>query len=968
MTPEEFREEVSYTQRWVPGFLHFLRVLKVTSKEMAEPGPITPYEAQLRFLRELDIGLTADQHFFVVLKSRQLGISTIMLALDIFWLFMFPGLRGALIADNDENRDAFRDTITEMLDSLPFGFAIPYKRNNRKALTLQNGSTLYYLAAGKGKNPDLGRSKGLSFVHGTEVATWGDQDGLRSLIDALAVTNPNRLYVFESTARGFNTFNSMYEEAKRSPDQRAIFIGWWAKHLNRIAASHVEFQRWWGANPVLTEQETAMSLLIEQDYGVTLQPEQWAWWRYQLSTRTLQNLLQEHPWHESVAWQQTGSSFFNIERINGDISLLRQGLVTYDGYRYELGDKFITMRCDKVMDAAMADLKIYEAPVRNARYAIGVDVAFGRSATNDRHCLDEETEILTSDGWKGLDEVAVGDEAVCFDLGTKAYVYGAVSDKIVRRYEGRMLHFGGKAVDHLVTPEHRVVQRNSHNLRGGGDPKWNFRTAQQMWEYGKFIRRFPIGGAPIGSGVAGLSLETCRALGWILTDGHISRTPSTAKGLRKSRAPRAAIVIVQATSSEKAGKNISEKMLSGLKSLCPNLTARRYNPKQEGHSPGISIRIGVQEAEQFMHWLEPDDGCRIPREILLHGSLAQLGALFEGILDGDGGWDKRRQEWTKVCPGNNSAFADDVQEVAMRLGYSATKAVQKATAIGGAQWLVRLAGRKTHVITKKAMSEREYDGRVWCVTVPTGAFVCRRNGKTFVTGNCITVFRCFADKMVQAAEWTTSLPETFQVAWVLAHLAGSYRDNMINLETNGPGIEIITQMRLIRQDIEFSHLVPGLTPTFDARRALDQARWYIFHRPDTPGAGYLLNWRTNADNKQQMFAGFRDAYSTNQLIIRSAALLDEMMTLRQNGQSIGAQIGKKDDRPFAAGLACHAWRDWIRLNMLQQGRTYEVEMRKQADVERAGGRVIEGIVPQWFAQQERLRNEARRAELLGDYQ
>lgn len=618
MTPQAFREEVSYTQRWVPAFLHFLSVLKVTSKEMAEPGPITPYESQLRFLRELDTGLSEGQHYFVCLKSRQLGISTFLLALDIFWLFMFPGLRGALIADNDENRDAFRDTITEMLDSLPFGFKIGYKRNNRKALTLDNGSTLYYLAAGKGKNPDLGRSKGLSFVHGTETSSWGDQDGLRSLIDALAVTNPNRLYCFESTAKGFNTFNSMYEEAKRSPDQRAIFIGWWAKHLNRIAASHVEFQRWWGANPVLTEQETAMSLLIEQDYGVTLQPEQWAWWRYQLSTRTLQNLLQEHPWHESVAWQQTGSSFFNIERINGDISLLRQGLVTYDGYRYELGDKFITMRCDKVMDAAMADLKIYEAPVRNARYAIGVDVAFGRSATNDRHSIQ--------------------------------------------------------------------------------------------------------------------------------------------------------------------------------------------------------------------------------------------------------------------------------------------------------------------------------------------------------------VFRCFADKMVQAAEWTTSLPETFQVAWVLAHLAGSYRDNMINLETNGPGIEIITQMRLIRQDIEFSHLVPGLTPTFDARRALDQARWYIFHRPDTPGAGYLLNWRTNADNKQQMFAGFRDAYSTNQLIIRSAALLDEMMTLRQNGQSIGAQIGKKDDRPFAAGLACHAWRDWIRLNMLQQGRTYEVEMRKQADVERAGGRVIEGIVPQWFAQQERLRNEARRAELLGDYQ
>ena len=28
-----------------------------------------------------------------------------------------------------------------------------------------------------------------------------------------------------------------------------------------------------------------------------------------------------------------------------------------------------------------------------------------------------------------------------------------------------------------------------------------------------------------------------------------------------------------------------------------------------------------------------------------------------------------------------------------------------------------------------------YEGIVWCLTVPTGAFVVRRNGKVFVTGN-----------------------------------------------------------------------------------------------------------------------------------------------------------------------------------------------------------------------------------------
>ena len=29
----------------------------------------------------------------------------------------------------------------------------------------------------------------------------------------------------------------------------------------------------------------------------------------------------------------------------------------------------------------------------------------------------------------------------------------------------------------------------------------------------------------------------------------------------------------------------------------------------------------------------------------------------------------------------------------------------------------------------------EYIGKVWCVEVPTGAFVARRNGQVFITGN-----------------------------------------------------------------------------------------------------------------------------------------------------------------------------------------------------------------------------------------
>lgn len=602
-----------WQQQWVPVFLEFVKRVKIPSKELKEPGAIVPYEAQYRFLRELDTGLTDGQNFFLILKARQLGISTVMLILDLFWLYMHPGLQGALVADTDENRQAFRETLTQVLENLPAGFRIKVKRHNRNALVLENGSRLQYMCAGKGKNPDLGRSRGLNFLHATELATWGDQDGIHSLIDALATENPNRLYILESTAKGYNVFWDLHRRAKADPTQRAVFIGWWAKELYRIRQGTAEFDKWWSSNPVLDEQEQAMEALILADYGWQMTTEQWAWWRKQSFDRSETNLLQEYPWHEKVAFQVTGSPFFSLKRLNQDVDFVSNNAVTFKGYGYDLPDRFDLMRCNEVFSAKESELKIWELPVTNARYAVGVDVAYGRSAVNDRHCIE--------------------------------------------------------------------------------------------------------------------------------------------------------------------------------------------------------------------------------------------------------------------------------------------------------------------------------------------------------------VYRCFADKLVQVAEWATSIPETRHVAWVLAHLCGSYRDCMINLEVSGPGLQVMSEMKFLRQQIATAHL-RNLEPIFQARDALDMARWFLYHRPDTPGQGYMYNWKTNHDNKQEMFNGLRDSYNTEQVVVRSIPLLEEMVTLVQNGVTIAASARNKDDRPFATGLAHYAWQHWIRFPMLQDHRTFAIEMAKQAEMLKNGGNVVQGLIPQWFATQAAKRKEDEFQRLL----
>ena len=150
---------------------------------------------------EIARGLSEGIHHFTILKGRQLGITTISLALDLYWHFLNPGLQGTLVTDTEENRDMFRSTLAMYMEGLPKEFRIPLLAHNRNQLSLKNRSRLFYQVAGLRAKGSLGRGKAITYLHGTETSSWGDEEGLASLLASLAETNPMRMYIFESTAQ-----------------------------------------------------------------------------------------------------------------------------------------------------------------------------------------------------------------------------------------------------------------------------------------------------------------------------------------------------------------------------------------------------------------------------------------------------------------------------------------------------------------------------------------------------------------------------------------------------------------------------------------------------------------------------------------------------------------------------------------------------------------------------------------------
>src|SRR6478609_2812370 len=81
-------------QHWLGPFLKFIDAIRIDSKEVPaedERGSrLQLWTTQRMFLEQLAEGLDRGQHTFVTLKGRQQGLSTITLAVLLFWVAVHP--------------------------------------------------------------------------------------------------------------------------------------------------------------------------------------------------------------------------------------------------------------------------------------------------------------------------------------------------------------------------------------------------------------------------------------------------------------------------------------------------------------------------------------------------------------------------------------------------------------------------------------------------------------------------------------------------------------------------------------------------------------------------------------------------------------------------------------------------------------------------------------------------------------
>lgn len=274
-----------------------------------------------------------------------------------------------------------------------------------KSITIKEVPFMYDLSV---DHPDHTFRTPWGSVSNSELCSWDNAEGLEAFEQSLSDTHPDRLYIYESTARGFNDWNDMWEKARNDPDHCCcIFLGWWSKDSQRIDKSEPDFQRYGVAPPSDDEKEKIKA--VKKQYGITITPEQLAWVRRKYDPAIGEDgevdygenttRVQEQPWTEQEAFQQTGSVFF----ADKDLTDLTNKWVDKKPQRFMFmqGEEFYDMRIYPAQNYKSTELRVWEEPQRNATYVVGVDPAYGE---NDKNC-NSAIQVLRCYA-DGVDQVA----------------------------------------------------------------------------------------------------------------------------------------------------------------------------------------------------------------------------------------------------------------------------------------------------------------------------------------------------------------------------------------------------------------------------------------------------------------------------------------------------------------------------------------------------------------------------------
>lgn len=347
-------------------------------------------------------------------------------------------------------------------------------------------------------------------------------------------------------------------------------------------------------------------------------------------------------------------------------------------------------------------------------------------------CYPADVEVLSRSGWKTFAELVDGEEVMGVDPETLKGRWETPTNYVRYVYNGQLHRWSSDVFDLAVTPDHRMVFKDYNDWQDDRRLNWRVKPASELPKHFYVPQAVDWSGDNLPSIVfGGKEWEPevfADFMGWYLSEGCSSVKACSTR-------------IVQ-----KVGDNASEITSMLARSPFPTV------PKRHCRDDMLVWRIGSKSLAEALEPLGISIDKRMP-DMAKNMPPHLLKRLLVVFAKGDGHFAKRNANKITISS-RSKRLVDDLQECAVKAGWAASVSYRDDKDGNVFNGYVCPAGRiwKLYIRASKVPGEdrkwyakirsancsvEQYNGEVFCVSVPSTALVVRRNGRVAVSGNCL---------------------------------------------------------------------------------------------------------------------------------------------------------------------------------------------------------------------------------------
>lgn len=340
-------------------------------------------------------------------------------------------------------------------------------------------------------------------------------------------------------------------------------------------------------------------------------------------------------------------------------------------------------------------------------------------------CVDDKTQALTPEGWKGYNQLAQNDLIWTYDIKTDSCEWQPLlEDPFVNEsFNGMVQVLESENISARVTEGHRWAVAHESNKQ------YRYEVVTALSEYIPVHKRHPNGtfakndlpsqlvsrhyiplARPEKHLITEGRLDLFELLGWVLSDGTYRQDHDDC-------------VVYQAMHNRKLPELIGCLERNGINTQ-PNFVDEnnvgRWRIPVPKARPMREITGGIKSMKA------------LPLDQFSHG---EYQAILKGYMLGDGYVRKNKNILGEIAS-TKVAESEAIQGLLARLGITSySYHNHQPTAFCVDMYPVNLKKVQWAYVRPALQPDEYYEGTVWCPTVDNGFWVAKRNNKVYVTGN-----------------------------------------------------------------------------------------------------------------------------------------------------------------------------------------------------------------------------------------